>query len=80
LEYDSDKGGEDILKTNHIYDDIGDELRYGLQDMLNLARKPYDVDLAERIAAAKDPFQQHFMRLAETERRQRANKPRPYWE
>jgi hypothetical protein len=80
LEYDSDKGGEDILKTNHIYDDIGDELRYGLQDMLNLARKPYDVELAERIAAAKDPFQQHFMRLAETERRQRANKPRPYWE
>lgn len=81
LEYDSEKGGEDILKTDHVYDDIGDELRYGLQDMLNLARKPYDVELAERIAATKDPFEQHFMRLAETERRQRLQiSKRNYWE
>lgn len=79
LEYDSEKGGEDILKTDHLYDDIGDELRYGMQDMLNLARKPYDVDLAERIAAQPDPMEQHFMRLAETERRQRANQSVPYW-
>ena len=30
LEYDSDKGEEDVLKTDHLYDDVGDELRYGL--------------------------------------------------
>lgn len=80
LEYDSEKGGEDILKTDHLYDDVGDELRYGLQDMLNLARKPYDVKLAEEIQACPDPMEQHFMRLRETERRQQANQPRPYWE
>jgi Terminase large subunit, T4likevirus-type, N-terminal len=79
LEYDADKGGEDILKTDHLYDDVGDELRYGLQDMLNLARKPRDVQLAEEIAAM-NPFDAHFARLRETERRQRANQPRNYWE
>ena len=80
LEYDSDKGGEDILKTDHIYDDVGDELRYGLADMLNLARKPYDVELAEKIEATADPMQQHFLRLAETERRRREQQERPWWE
>jgi hypothetical protein len=80
LEYDSDKGGEDILKTDHLYDDIGDELRYGLQDMLGSAPKPYDVDLAERIQATEDPMERHFMRLRETERRQKAQQPLNYWE
>jgi hypothetical protein len=80
LEYDSEGGGEDILKTDHLYDDIGDELRYGLQDMLGPAAKPFDVELAERIQATKDPLEQHFMRLAETERREKAKQPLNYWE
>lgn len=41
LEYDSEKGGEDILKTDHLYDDVGDELRYGLADMLNSKSEPW---------------------------------------
>lgn len=80
LEYDSEKGDEDILKTDHRYDDIGDELRYGLQDMLGTARKPHEVELAEQIAATPDPMERHFMRLRETERRQKANQPLNYWE
>ena len=40
LEYDSDKGGEDIRKTDHLYDDCGDCLRYSLVDMLSTARVP----------------------------------------
>jgi hypothetical protein len=82
LEYDSEKGGEDILKTDHLFDDIGDELRYGLQDMLNSAAKPYDVELAEEIAIvqARDPMEAHFMRLRETERRDKAKQPLQYWE
>jgi hypothetical protein len=42
LEYDSDKGGEDIRKTEHIFDDCGDCLRYSLLDML--ASKPEPVE------------------------------------
>ncbi len=80
LEYDQDKADEDILKTDHLYDDIGDELRYGLVDMLGSAKKPHDVELAERIAATADPLERHFMRLAETERRKKAAQPLQYWE
>ena len=80
LEYDADAGDEDILKTDHLYDDVGDELRYGLQDMLGAAQKPREVALAEQIQATKDPLEQHFMRLAETERREKARQPLNYWE
>lgn len=80
LEYDSDRGGEDVLKTDHMYDDIGDELRYGLQDMLNSAAKPHDVELSEHIQATVDPMERHFIRLRETERRKKASQPMQYWE
>jgi len=80
LEYDSEKGGEDILKTDHLYDDVGDELRYGLVDMLGNARKPHDVVIQEQIAAAPNDMARHFIRLAETERRQRAVKPANWWD
>ena len=52
LEYDSDKGGEDVRKTDSIYDDIGDELRYGLSDMLNVANKPFAVLRQEVVTRA----------------------------
>lgn len=47
LEYDSDSGGEDILKTDHLYDDCGDCLRYGLVDMLGVKGVPLSVQRAE---------------------------------
>ena len=53
LEYDSDKGEEDVLKTDHLYDDVGDELRYGLADMLRQAAKPQEVIDREKLAAAR---------------------------
>jgi Arc/MetJ family transcription regulator len=42
--------------------------------------KTNDEKLAERIAATSDPMEQHFLRLAETERRQKAATPLNYWE
>jgi hypothetical protein len=47
LEYDSDKGGEDIRKNDHLYDDCGDCLRYGLVDMLGVKGVPLPVQRAE---------------------------------
>ena len=79
LEYDAEGGGEDILKTDHLYDDIGDELRYGLVDMLSERQKPHDLRVQEELAATKDPMERHFIRLRETERRQRMQEPLPYW-
>ncbi len=55
LEYDSDKGGEDVLKTEHMYDDIGDELRYGLADMLGTMKVPTEVRRAELAATIVEP-------------------------
>jgi len=52
LEYDSEKGGEDVLKTDHLYDDVGDELRYGLSDMLNSKAQPWQSRLEEAVAQA----------------------------
>lgn len=48
LEYDTDKNGEDVRKTNHMYDDIADCARYGLADMLNTVRAPLKVRAAEK--------------------------------
>lgn len=52
LEYDSEKGGEDILKTDNLFDDVGDELRYGLSDMLNSGKKPFTVMIQEKVHEA----------------------------
>jgi hypothetical protein len=55
LEYDSDKGGEDVLKTAHMYDDVGDELRYGLQDMLGTSAVPVAARRSELAATIIEP-------------------------
>ena len=55
LEYDSDKGGEDVLKTDHMYDDVGDELRYGLVDMLGTTKVPMEVRRAELASTIVEP-------------------------
>jgi hypothetical protein len=74
---------DDVMKTDltapKIEQDCGDMLRYGTKSMLSPRKKNRDELLSEKIQAA-DPFNQHFMRLAETERRARANQPRNYWE
>lgn len=80
LEYDSEKGGEDVLKTDHLYDDIGDELRYGLVDMLSNAKKPREEQIREEQAQIKDPMALHFAKLAETERRIKAKQPQNWWD
>lgn len=48
LEYDTDKNGEDVRKTNHLYDDVADCARYSLADMLNTVRAPLKVRAAEK--------------------------------
>ncbi len=45
-EYDPDSD-EDVLKTDHLYDDVIDELRYGLVDMLGTKGVPVAVQRAE---------------------------------
>jgi hypothetical protein len=52
LQYDKDGNIEDILKTDHLYDDVGDAIRYLLQSMLNNKKKPFEVALAEALSAA----------------------------
>lgn len=52
LEYDSEKGGEDILKTDDISDDVGDELRYSLVDMLNTKAEPWQHKLETAVQQA----------------------------
>jgi phage terminase large subunit len=80
LEYDVNKGGEDILKTDHLYDDIGDCVRYSLVDMLSNARKPREVEMMEKLESSSSPLSRHFMKLAETERRAKERQPKNYWE
>ena len=79
LEYDSDKGGEDILKTDHLYDDVGDCLRYGLVDMLGTSRVPVEVRRAEIALPITDPTEKAMaMRRFESEERKK-DKRRSRW-
>jgi hypothetical protein len=81
LQYDKDGSNiEDIEKTPYLYDDVGDDLRYGLFSMLSNKAKPHDVMIQEQLASTQDEFARHLIRLNETERRNRASAPRPYWE
>lgn len=41
--------------------------------------KTRDEELAEQIANMPDPLERHFAKLRETERRQKAKEPLPYW-
>ena len=79
LEYDSDKGGEDVLKTDHVYDDVGDELRYGLVDMLGTSKVPLAVRRAEIALPITDPTEKAMaMRKFESENRNKS-KRRTRW-
>lgn len=63
LEYDKDGNIEDILKTDHLYDDVGDTIRYLLQSMLNNKNKPFSVALEEAVAAAPNVNAAHIIHM-----------------
>lgn len=58
---------EDVLKVdwseNGIGDDAADCVRYGLQNMLSLARKPAKVVMQERLAPITDMTEKHRMHM-----------------
>jgi hypothetical protein len=63
-EYDKDGSNiEDILKTDHLYDDVLDELRYGLQSMLNNSNKPFAEKLNEAVSAAPNATVAHMVHM-----------------
>jgi hypothetical protein len=69
---------EDMKKRGLGSPDRGDCL--GMTFCASPTAKTRDEKLAEEIARIPDPVAQHFARLAETERRQKRNQPRNYWE
>jgi len=69
---------EDMKKRGLSSPDIGDML--AMSFAAPPAMKTHDERLAEKIEATADPMQQHFLRLAETERRRREQQERPWWE
>ena len=85
LEYDTEKGDEDILKTDHLYDDIGDELRYGLVDMLSPRAKSQEEVDREKVEAAHPGQERELLRYKLTLNREaslvRAEERRPsHWD
>ena len=58
--------------------DIGDML--AMTFGVTPTPKTREEALAEEIAATADPMERHFKRLAETERREKAQQPLNYWE
>jgi hypothetical protein len=71
---------EDMKKRGLASPDIGDMLAMTFAS--SPAMKTRDEALAEQIAAVqqRDPLEAHFMRVTETERRQKAERPLNFWE
>lgn len=69
LEYDKDKGGEDIRKVDDISDDCADSLRYGLKSYLQPRNKPQSIIEAEQLAAIPDYTQRNIMAMKFAEQR-----------
>jgi len=62
-QYDKDGNIEDILKTDHLYDDVIDELRYGLKTMLSSKHKPQSIVDQETLAAIPDLTRRNIMHM-----------------
>lgn len=63
-QYDKDGPNiEDICKTDHLYDDVIDELRYGYQSMLNTKNKPFEVLLHEAVSSAPNTNVAHMRHM-----------------
>lgn len=60
LESDADNLG-DVLKTDAVYDDVGDDLRYGIQSRMKgrKPRKPQVMVEKEMLNAIQDPFSRY---------------------
>lgn len=73
-----------VLKTDkgqaRLEQDVSEAARYGLKSMLQQAKKPHTVVVQEQIAATPDEMERHFIRLRETERRNKQSRPLAYWE
>ena len=71
---------EDLKKRGLSSPDIGDMM--AMSFAITPPGKTHDERLSDQIEAVEqvDPMQAHFLRLAETERRSRANQPKQYWE
>lgn len=69
---------EDMKKRGLSSPDIGDMLAMSFTAIP--AGKTRDEKFLEELLATEDPFQQHIMRLRETERIRQAAKPLNYWE
>jgi hypothetical protein len=54
LEYDTNKDHEDILKTDSVFDDVADCLRYSLADMLNGKAEPWQHRMETAVQQAFD--------------------------
>jgi hypothetical protein len=54
LIYDEKKDNEDVLKTKTMYDDVGDELRYGVYSQAHQKEIPLEEQIKARAASVKD--------------------------
>jgi hypothetical protein len=70
-----DKHVEDVKKTEEIYDDVADGLRYGLKTMLEPRSKPSSVIIQEALAAAPNFTQAHITHMKLSERFKKLNEP-----
>jgi phage terminase large subunit len=70
-----DKHVEDVKKTEEIYDDVADGLRYGLKTMLDPRSKPQNIVLQEALAAAPNYTQAHITHMKLQERFKKLNGP-----
>jgi hypothetical protein len=54
LIYDEKKNNEDVLKTATMYDDVADELRYGLYSQAHQKEVPIEEQIRQRASSVKD--------------------------
>ena len=69
---------EDMKKKGMASPDIGDNL--AMTFAIDPQVKTRDEEFAESLEKEKDPMARHFMMLAETQRREKLNQPKQYWE
>jgi len=69
---------EDMKKRGLASPDIGDCLAMSFS--VSPVPLTHEERLVEKLVATADPIERHFMRLAETDRRQKAKTPLQFWE
>jgi hypothetical protein len=69
---------EEMKKRGLSSPDLGDML--AMSFAVSPAVKTREEELVEQIAACADPLERHFIRLRETEMREKSRQPMQYWE